>query len=411
MDAPSQHDPDSAEESGRAKRKRAKDSRACVSRACVRCKAAKKCCDEQRPCQRCVRMGLGDQCYDATHMKPGRKPKPLSEIIGYDPSAQPAALLPMTNPPSSTDLTSFYEQHTDAFALFDMATAESPAVQIASFYESSTDPLLHINIQTIIQPLHTSVMDQWMGSLLYFVNRLKDVGLALSMGITPMPVELYQVLSQYVLIQAERFGVPKETVQSLRDELWGIDKSVEGAIRRYLDLRQQRRPRLIASKSRFAGLGQLPMGVIAICHAGLAPDIFVNSEAAQLFGYRNGAEELMQQLQSDMDAVFVRHLHPGDWQRAMPAVMACIAKREEKLVTKTRAYTVSGQLLELTMTIAFQYDPQGVPVATIMYMVRVELDATVQNGGLLADVSEADVASALSAVGSAHNAETATTAS
>jgi len=94
------------------RRKRSRDSRACVSRACIRCKAAKKCCDEQRPCQRCVRMGLGDQCYDAKHMKPGRKPKPLAEIIGYDPTQTTTTTATFTQPtPSQLPLLDFTQPH------------------------------------------------------------------------------------------------------------------------------------------------------------------------------------------------------------------------------------------------------------------------------------------------------------
>jgi PAS domain-containing protein len=44
-----------------------------VRRACTNCRKAHACCDEQRPCQRCINLGVIDECKDAENKKRGRK--------------------------------------------------------------------------------------------------------------------------------------------------------------------------------------------------------------------------------------------------------------------------------------------------------------------------------------------------
>lgn len=63
MDAGSHED-----EEGRARRRQ-------VRKACTNCRRAHACCEEQRPCQRCINLGLTDDCRDAENKKRGRKRK------------------------------------------------------------------------------------------------------------------------------------------------------------------------------------------------------------------------------------------------------------------------------------------------------------------------------------------------
>jgi PAS domain S-box-containing protein len=46
-----------------------------VRKACTNCRKAHACCDEQRPCLRCVNLGLSSECVDAENKKRGRKRK------------------------------------------------------------------------------------------------------------------------------------------------------------------------------------------------------------------------------------------------------------------------------------------------------------------------------------------------
>jgi len=46
-----------------------------VSRACMRCKQSHSCCGTDRPCERCLSLGLGDSCKDSEQKKRGRKKK------------------------------------------------------------------------------------------------------------------------------------------------------------------------------------------------------------------------------------------------------------------------------------------------------------------------------------------------
>eukprot|EP01080_Neovahlkampfia_damariscottae_P011798 gene11798-5132_t len=46
-----------------------------VTRACKKCKQSHACCDNQRPCSRCVNLGLADSCCDSEQKKRGRKRK------------------------------------------------------------------------------------------------------------------------------------------------------------------------------------------------------------------------------------------------------------------------------------------------------------------------------------------------
>jgi hypothetical protein len=52
-----------------------------VRKACVNCQKAHACCEDQRPCKRCVTMGIDDQCFDAERRKRGRKKKSDIEAL------------------------------------------------------------------------------------------------------------------------------------------------------------------------------------------------------------------------------------------------------------------------------------------------------------------------------------------
>ena len=74
-----------------------------VNRACVRCKQAKTCCDDQRPCRRCIRLGCETECVDAEQRKPGRKKKnaddgTTSPDTGLDNAAPPPPPPPFQTP-------------------------------------------------------------------------------------------------------------------------------------------------------------------------------------------------------------------------------------------------------------------------------------------------------------------------
>ncbi|KAK6828141.1 hypothetical protein PG987_011482 [Apiospora arundinis] len=82
--------------------KRAK--RAQVSRACLRCRRLQKGCSESRPCQRCVKVGLGDQCVAAAGKAQSAKlhlPDPDDSSATSPPQLSPVAGLPII---SSLDL-------------------------------------------------------------------------------------------------------------------------------------------------------------------------------------------------------------------------------------------------------------------------------------------------------------------
>jgi len=44
-------------------------------KACFNCKNAHACCNDERPCSRCVKLGMGKICFDTEGKKRGRKPK------------------------------------------------------------------------------------------------------------------------------------------------------------------------------------------------------------------------------------------------------------------------------------------------------------------------------------------------
>lgn len=76
--------------------KRAK--RAQVSRACLRCRRLQKGCSESRPCQRCVKVGLGDQCVAAAGKAQSAKlhlPDPDDSSATSPPLLSPVVGLPI----------------------------------------------------------------------------------------------------------------------------------------------------------------------------------------------------------------------------------------------------------------------------------------------------------------------------
>jgi len=46
-----------------------------VSKACIHCRKSHLSCDEGRPCQRCIKKGLGDSCEDGEQKKRGKRNK------------------------------------------------------------------------------------------------------------------------------------------------------------------------------------------------------------------------------------------------------------------------------------------------------------------------------------------------
>jgi len=52
-----------------------------VRRACVNCRKSHACCDDARPCQRCVKLGLQDLCEDVKHEKRGRKRRVTNDTV------------------------------------------------------------------------------------------------------------------------------------------------------------------------------------------------------------------------------------------------------------------------------------------------------------------------------------------
>ena len=98
----------------------------CTAVACLSCKRMKKRCDDNRPCNRCVQLGIADECCDADHQKPGRKRKVEEEVsvaeIQHDfleewPEALvPSDFLSLESSPELTDLnfSSMYFMDADA---------------------------------------------------------------------------------------------------------------------------------------------------------------------------------------------------------------------------------------------------------------------------------------------------------
>lgn len=68
-----------------------------VSRACQTCKKGKRCCDEARPCSRCIRLGIGDTCIDAERKRPKNQ---YSEKLASIPGAS-VVTLTSRSPPSN----------------------------------------------------------------------------------------------------------------------------------------------------------------------------------------------------------------------------------------------------------------------------------------------------------------------
>jgi hypothetical protein len=71
-----------------------------VNRACAECKESHTACDTERPCARCVSLGLGDSCRDAECKKRGR-PKKVKRNVrgGTNPQGMPS-IINGASPPS-----------------------------------------------------------------------------------------------------------------------------------------------------------------------------------------------------------------------------------------------------------------------------------------------------------------------
>lgn len=63
--------------------------RKAVQRACQNCKNAHTCCEEQRPCSRCIKLGIESTCFDALPKKRGRKKKIIIPLPPEDPPPDP----------------------------------------------------------------------------------------------------------------------------------------------------------------------------------------------------------------------------------------------------------------------------------------------------------------------------------
>jgi hypothetical protein len=91
-----------------------------VKRACTNCKSAHTACDSERPCQRCVSLGLEESCVDSERKKPilrkprKKKMKTEEEIEAYPSLKEYAPYLPPNSPTTSMVLSqgTTYPQNT-----------------------------------------------------------------------------------------------------------------------------------------------------------------------------------------------------------------------------------------------------------------------------------------------------------
>eukprot|EP00698_Gefionella_okellyi_P005668 TRINITY_DN15137_c0_g1_i1.p1 TRINITY_DN15137_c0_g1~~TRINITY_DN15137_c0_g1_i1.p1 ORF type:complete len:398 (-),score=52.54 TRINITY_DN15137_c0_g1_i1:29-1222(-) len=365
-----------------------RNTRPCVTRACVRCKAAKKCCDNQRPCGRCVRMGQPDNCVDAQQQKPGRKPKRSADEMSEDsvPAVEPPSVRVLLNTPASlgapaelfSGLNELYSlvggpetMSTDFAQIF--ADISTPGVDAIASFETPPQTTLQSAQPPATPRDQFPSPQQWLSTFEPFAEKLKNIGNQLSAGLKPMPVSLYQLISHTMLIKAEQMGISAERVDRLRKELWNINPALEHLMRQQLE--QRRRLPVKPQEPEAGGPSwlrplDLPVGVIGIrMNMAEVTDLFVNTEAARLFGYT--VEEMREGIIHDGDGFYVRHMHPDDWASNMPIVLSAISKQQRRIDSKSRLFDQTGACHDLSIQHTWEYGQDGVPSMHVMCFSKV----------------------------------------
>eukprot|EP00761_Pharyngomonas_kirbyi_P004045 gb/GECH01004049.1/.p1 GENE.gb/GECH01004049.1/~~gb/GECH01004049.1/.p1 ORF type:complete len:280 (+),score=45.19 gb/GECH01004049.1/:1-840(+) len=115
-------------------------------RACVQCRKAHACCGLERPCKRCVRLGLG--CLEAVQKKRGRKKKKPSNTNNY---AQP------TSSSSDNDSISPQPEECKLSPLSDVALPLSPHNNV---FKEPVGMLLSTQVPKVDR-VNTTILKKW----------------------------------------------------------------------------------------------------------------------------------------------------------------------------------------------------------------------------------------------------------
>lgn len=104
-----------------------------VQTACVGCKAAHAKCDHYRPCQRCSRLEIEDQCRDAPRKNATRKRTTKS---GAEPSRKRRKLSPKLDAPKPKTSPKNHRNCTDTINLEDDTFLPMPKLNSGEYYIS-----------------------------------------------------------------------------------------------------------------------------------------------------------------------------------------------------------------------------------------------------------------------------------
>eukprot|EP00698_Gefionella_okellyi_P005646 TRINITY_DN1511_c0_g1_i1.p1 TRINITY_DN1511_c0_g1~~TRINITY_DN1511_c0_g1_i1.p1 ORF type:complete len:408 (+),score=69.41 TRINITY_DN1511_c0_g1_i1:1039-2262(+) len=363
-----------------------------VSRACTRCKSAKTCCDDQRPCRRCTRLGVEDQCHDGEQRKPGRKRKiptvaddaRVAASLGVIATAMASAASPPAKPLSCLEFGSTFAPEkllsvacsADKHQLVPQQRSDDTSTSVKELISTAFNSPLQLFGDMVADPsvfeLFTSQPQQprleaHSNSILenaYYAiyDCLKGFRQQFDAGQHPMREHMYRFLCLHFFDKAMSTGIRSDVAMAHRLEL-GVHESI-GPARMSGDA--------IWSEFAARAYGRAPVGVIAVKFTDSTTQaLYVNDEAANLFGY--SVEELSELIMDPRENFFLRLWHYDDWKKMIKDTFMTLVNQQERHVLRGRFYHTSGERFEAVWSVQFVYNEVGVPACKWIYITKCDV--------------------------------------
>lgn len=207
-------------------------------------------------------------------------------------------------------------------------------------------------------PLHPSVVMQ--NAYYALFECLRTIRKQFDAGAKPMQEPLYRFLCLHFLDKAAAYGITPEVSEMHRREL-----AVTAGERVKLTTNSEWLRVMTVS------CGRAPIGVLGVQFSDSSIEaIFVNDEAARLFGYT--AAEIKRLVLDPRENFFLRVWHFEDWRRMFMMSFAALVQQQERTSTRGRFYHSSGSRFEAMWSSQYKYSPEGVPVSHSIFITPID---------------------------------------
>lgn len=325
--------------------------------ACVRCKQFKMASGNERPCKRCVRAGLGDECVDCVQKRPGRKPRQdrLSKELAV--ISFPKCFV--------FDGDVLVAMHVDPFA--------NAALSILKNLETG---FVNMLMAETAVPAPPSTFSEWLSTVEGVPSAPSLLRTAFSFVITwltnlrqycaehnvSMREPFYRFLCRDFMFRARLYCVDDSAIQNAYQQL-----AVEGLLPSYAEID--------ASCQWLEHVSSLlmhaPMGVMGLRYknGGTIQSVFVNERMTEIFSYTR--EEFIHHMLSSTEDIMMRLWHISEWGPMFAHWLATVLGLKGNFSRRGVFVRADGTKFEAVWSSQFTYTADGLPESILMYITPV----------------------------------------